>query len=147
MTGVRSFVFAAVAAVCFTQAGCSSSDSSSVTAAGTVTVAGQPLSGAVITLEPMSGTTGPNASVPVLGGQFEIGPEAELHGGQYRVRVSMIPASIRSGIPTKSDDGTTYQLPAADAMIDPAFDGDSKLTCDLRSGEVNPLQFDVRFLK
>ncbi|MCO8124155.1 hypothetical protein NHH03_20595 [Stieleria sp. TO1_6] len=122
--------------------GCTPSARPGVTTTGTVTVDGQPLSGAVLTLEPINETTGPNASVPVLGGRFEIDASAGLHGGDYRARVSMIPAEIRASIPATAG----YELPPPSAVIDPAFDGDSQLKCHLTPDDDNPLEFAVRFL-
>ncbi|QEF99140.1 hypothetical protein Mal15_32000 [Stieleria maiorica] len=123
--------------------GCSSPTRPSVSASGTVVVDGEPLSGAVITLEPMRGTTGPNASVPVFDGAFEIPASAALHGGTYRVHVAMIPAEILAGLP----DPQSKSLPPAGAVIDPAFDADSNLTCQLIPDQTNTLTFAVKFLK
>lgn len=122
--------------------GCRSEPALSLSASGTVTADGRPLSGAVITFEPVSPTTGPNASVPVFDGKFVIPAEAELHGGTYRVRVAMIPAELRQNIPAEQ----AGSMPPDDAVIDPAFDADSTLTCELVADQANTLSFAVDFL-
>ncbi|TWU47774.1 hypothetical protein [Rubripirellula reticaptiva] len=122
--------------------GCSSGHESTVTANGILSVRGKPLSGAVITLEPMSGTTGPNASVPVFGGKFSVPATADLHGGTYRVRVAMIPRELCKGLPAEQ----AALLPPADTMIDPAFDANSQLVCELKPDHSNSLKFEVEFL-
>ena len=122
--------------------GCGAATENGVTASGTVIVGGDRLSGAVITLEPISGTTGPNASAPVLEGQFEITTEAGLHGGLYRVRVSMIPKNILGLIPNEAG----IALPPENAVIHPRYDADSQLTWQLNRGEENEAEFMVEFL-
>jgi hypothetical protein len=124
-------------------AGCQTESGPIVAASGQVNAGGKPLSGAVIMFEPMSGTTGPNASVPVMGGRFEVLATQGLHGGDYRVRLSMIPASIRQSIP--ADAG--FDMPAADAVISPRFDVESDLSCTLVADHSNQLTFEVDFLK
>lgn len=123
--------------------GCSKEKPRGVTASGQVLVGDSPLTGAVVTLEPIAGTRGPNASAPVFGGQFEIGTETGLSGGKYRVRIAMMPPEIRSTIP--ADAG--YELPPSTAVIDPSFDANSRLACDLDSSSSSKLQFTVHFLK
>ncbi|QDV44624.1 hypothetical protein Enr13x_44920 [Stieleria neptunia] len=123
--------------------GCTPPSQPSVTATGTVHVGGEPLSGAVVTLEPMRQTTGPNASAPVFDGKFQVPAAAGLHGGTYRVRVAMIPAELLGGLPAQQ----AASLPPADAVIDPAFDAESQLTCELKPGQPNVLAFAVEFLK
>jgi hypothetical protein len=122
--------------------GCGQESASGVPAAGRIDVDGQPLSGAVVTFEPIGETTGPNASVAIWKGEFEVQPEAGLHGGNYRVRVSLLPPEVRSELPV---DGAV-ELPPKDAVIDPAFDAQSQLTCELNTESDNRLQFSVRYL-
>ena len=122
--------------------GCGSPPAQGVTAKGDVTVGDDPLSGAVITLEPMRGTAGPNASAAILDGHFEFAADAGLRGGRYRVRISMIPAEIRKGLPPEF----AGSMPSADAMIDPRYDGASELTCELTPDQTNKLTFTVEFL-
>ncbi|TWU56811.1 hypothetical protein Poly51_27280 [Rubripirellula tenax] len=126
--------------ICLT--GCNPPPSPTLTASGTVVVRGKPLSGAVITLEPMRETKGPNASVPIFDGRFEVPADAGLHGGMYRVRIAMIPAEIRKAIPADQ----AKSMPPDDAMIDPAFDASSQLTCELKPDHANALAFAVEFL-
>ncbi len=132
-----------VVLICIAVGGCNAPVQSVVTASGRVDVGGQPLSGGVVTLEPISPTTGPNASAPVFAGKFDVPATAGLHGGTYRVRVSMIPAEIRETLPT--DQG--FSLPPENAVIAPAFDADSRLTCELIPDQQNVLAFEVAFLK
>ncbi|WP_182865240.1 hypothetical protein [Stieleria mannarensis] len=150
--GVRpAFVFALTLMVAL--GGCSAPPQPSVSATGTVTVdgdplsgtplSGAPLSGAVVTLEPMRDTTGPNASAPVFDGTFEIPVTAGLHGGTYRVRIAMIPAELLDGLP----DQQAKSLPPPGTVIDPAFDAESDLSCQLIPDQTNKLTFEVKFLK
>ncbi len=123
--------------------GCGAKSPSGVSAVGTVNVLGEPLSGAVITLEPIAGTAGTNASTSIFDGKFRFGPEAELEGGEYQVRFTMIPLGIREALPSEQ----LEQLPPRDAVIGPEYDGDSHLRCDLKPGQENVLKFDITFLK
>lgn len=95
-----------------------------------------------MTLEPLSGTEGPNASAPVFHGRFDFKPDAGLRGGTYRVRISMIPLALRETLPPAQ----AAALPPADAVIDPAFDAKSNLKCELDRGADNTLEFSVSFL-
>lgn len=122
--------------------GCQTKSEPVVTATGQVTADDEPLSGAVVTFEPIHPTTGPNASVPVFNGKFDLAANAGLHGGDYRVRIAMVPAEIRRGIPTDQ----VGWMPPDDAVIDPAFDADSNLSCTLKPDQDNVLSFQVEFL-
>ncbi|WP_259636178.1 carboxypeptidase-like regulatory domain-containing protein [Stieleria sedimenti] len=137
------FATALVLAMILLTTGCNSPPQPNVTATGTVHVAGEPLSGAVITLEPMRQTTGPNASAPVFDGRFEVPASAGLHGGTYRVRVAMIPTELLVKLPSEQ----AASLPPAGAVIDPSFDAESQLSCDLKPDQPNALAFAVEFLK
>lgn len=119
--------------------GCRGNDQSTVSASGKVQVEGQDVSGLVITLQPIAPTTGPKATVPVFGGEFTIGPEAGLHGGQYRVRFSVMPAEILSQLPEDKRIG----LVPAGQFVTRAFDVDSQLKWRLDRGEANENNFDV----
>lgn len=134
---------AALGLVVVFNTGCSKKDPEGTSASGTVLAGDTPLTGALITLEPIGATKGPNASAPVFGGQFEIGPDQGLLGGKYRVRLAMIPAELRSTIPKDSG----YEIPPSNSVIDPSFDANSQLTCDLPPGINSELKFSVRFLK
>lgn len=130
-------------ALCLLSVGCGDDPKSIVEAVGTVHVDGKPLSGAVITFEPTGRTTGPNVTVPIFDGKFTISHNANLHGGKYIVRLSMIPAEIRNQIPPAQ----ASSLPDENAVISPRFDAESTLTCDLKTGQENVLTFDVAFKK
>ena len=136
-------------ATCFTASllllcvGCGDQNATAVTATGTVSVGNQPLSGAVITLEPIGNTTGPNASAAIFDGKFQFPADAGLHGGRYRVRFSMIPAGIIKTIP---NDGSV-RLPPADASIAPAYDLHSQLEWELLPQQGNESDFQVEFLR
>ena len=126
----------------FSQLGCHGKRERPIaTVSGTVTVGDQPVSAVVLTLEPMSGTSGPNASVPVWNGGFEISQDAGLHGGRYRVRFSMVPFGIREKIPRNA--GMT--LPPADAVIAPKYNSQSQTVCELTPSENNILHFRIEF--
>ncbi|MCA9138410.1 MAG: carboxypeptidase regulatory-like domain-containing protein [Planctomycetales bacterium] len=122
--------------------GCNRAEQTDVSVIGTVTAAGAPLSGAVITLEPIAPTGGPNASVAVFDGRFRIGSDADLRGGRYRARVSMIPIEIRQSIPANA----VQSMPSGDVVIDPRFDANSELVCELNVGQANRLDFSVDYL-
>ncbi|WP_145207764.1 carboxypeptidase-like regulatory domain-containing protein [Planctomycetes bacterium TBK1r] len=137
------FAATSVLAMMLLTTGCTTPSQPNVTATGTVHVSGEPLSGAVITLEPMRQTTGPNASAPVFDGRFQVPASAGLHGGTYRVRVAMIPAELLAKLPSEQ----AASLPPADSVIDPSFDAESQLTCELKPDQPNALAFVVEFLK
>ncbi len=141
---MRTFdaIFCSFLIVTLLTVGCGADAENGVTASGTVTVGIDRLSGAVITLEPISGTTGPNASAPVLEGRFAITAEAGLHGGLYRVRVSMIPKNILALIPNEAG----VELPPDNAVIHPRYDANSQLTWQLNRGDENEANFKVEFL-
>ncbi len=126
-----------------TATGCGGDVAAGLTVSGTVTCEGKPLSGAVVTLEPLPGTTGPNASAPVLDGKFRVESDAGLHGGSYRARFEMIPIELRKAIPAEH----AGNLPPDDAVIDPDYDANSKQTCKLVAEQENSLEFEIEFLK
>ena len=130
----------ALSALLFT--GCREPNGSYAMVSGTVTVDGQPLSGAIVTFEPLDGTPGKNASASVFDGQFQISGDAQLHGGNYLARISMMP----SGILRKLPDAQRQSLPPANSVIDPAFDSNSRLRCTLAPGQENSLAFQIHFL-
>ncbi len=138
--------FAFCLAICLTSSlafvGCGDRPTGGVAAHGTVTVDGRPLSGAVITMEPIEGTKGPNASAPVFEGKFQFTQQAGLLGGTYLARVSMIPPELRSKLPPQQ----AATLPPKDAVISPDYDDRSSLRCELIQGQANELTFAVRFL-
>jgi len=122
--------------------GCGGEPQSSVAASGRVLVDGRPLSGAIITFEPMTGTTGPSASAPVFDGSFELTASSELQGGTYRVRIAMLPADLLRSLPPEQ----RLTLPPAGSMIDPAYDENSLMQCELTPGANDALEFSVQFL-
>jgi hypothetical protein len=75
---------------------------SGVVVTGTVKFGGNPLSVAVVTLEPErgSGTTGPGALVWARGGRFRIDSSRNLKPGKYVVRVSQTPLDPSQAQPT-----------------------------------------------
>ena len=139
----RRICYLAVGLLCLWACGCSPPTIQGVTATGTVSAEDAPLSGAFITLEPMGNTTGPNATAPIFNGQFVFAEDAGLAGGKYRIRFAMIPAEIRRSIP--ADQMTS--MPPDDAVIAPAYDTNSKLSCELKPGQENSLSYEVEFLK
>ena len=136
----RSCVFAALLLVA--AVGCRGDRVDAVTATGQVTVDGKPLSGATITFEPIDSTAGPSATVPIFAGRFDLASQAELRTGKFRVRIAMIPAEILASFPPEQQ----TLLPPKDAVISPAFDANSTLTCTLQSDQPNKLHFEVGFL-
>lgn len=120
--------------------GCGQTQVDPATASGAVTSQGSPLSGALITLQPLQGTPGPTASAPILDGQFEFIPAHQLAGGTYRVRFMMIPAEVRAQLPLDQ----RQKFPPADAVIAPQFDARSQLQCQLQPGAHTELEFEVQ---
>lgn len=137
---IACFVIACLALAC---AGCSDASKSFAAASGTITAAGRPLSGAVVTFEPLAGTTGPNASVGVFDGKFDVPASSELHGGTYRVRVEMMPSELLAAIPQPQQ----KSLPPTGSVIAPAYDVNSQMQCDLRPGQNDALSYEVEFLR
>jgi hypothetical protein len=112
-----------------------------VSVSGQVTVSGQPLSGAIISWEPIQGTPGPKASAPVFNGAYEIAPSAKLYPGQYRVRICMMPAEMLNLIQSEEP----FNLPPAGRAISREFDSDSQLTAELQLGTENRYDWEVKF--
>lgn len=136
-------MLAVISNLLFTSGGCELSTSIEPTlATGTVNADGKPLSGAVISLQPVGTTTGPNASTSVLNGKFEFGPVAELHGGTYRVEISILPSEILAKFPASQ----SADLPPAGSVIQRQFDADSILRCELLPGQTNRLEFNVKMI-
>lgn len=126
--------------VSLTMVGCQKA-SPSVTASGKVRVGDSVVSGVVITLQPISSTTGPQATVAVFGGDFDIGPEAGLHGGKYRVRFSVMPSEIIALLPPEQKVG----LVPVNRYVTREFDIDSQLTWELSSEVDNSKEFEIEF--
>jgi len=122
--------------------GCQRSAGDGVAVSGVVEADGRPVSGVVITLEPIRGTTGPNASSAVFDGRFEIPSDAGLHGGEYRARFSMIPAELRASLPPE----VAATLPPEGAAIDPAYDANSQLSCSVEYDRGDDSRFEIEFL-
>ncbi|WP_404307104.1 hypothetical protein [Neorhodopirellula lusitana] len=119
--------------------GCSTDDSHTTTATGNVTCKGQPLSGVMITLQPIAPTTGPKASAPVFSGKFDFDKTTGLHGGSYRVRFSLMPTKIRKTIPVEHATG----LPPDNAVIGDQYDERSNLTWELSVNQPNEKNFEI----
>lgn len=137
-----TFQLTMLTVACTFAVGCDSTAPPLLSVTGTVRADGQPLSAAIVTLEPIQSTTGPNASAPVIGGRFEIPADEGLRGGTYRVRVAMMPDSIVQTMPRDAG----FDVPEPGTVISPAFDADSTLSCDLIPGQPNELKLDVQCL-
>ena len=124
--------------------GCWNGDENQTAAvSGRVLVDGSPLTGAVITFEPIEGTKGPKASAPVFGGSYRFETSASLRPGTYRVRISMLPTEISRQLESSVPDQEQLTIP--ERAISPAFDGLSQLTAKLESGENVLNAFEVAF--
>ncbi|KAA1260155.1 hypothetical protein LF1_26940 [Rubripirellula obstinata] len=135
-------MFPAVLALQFAAlSGCQEDVASGLTVHGKVTCNGKPLSGAIVTLDPMSGTSGPIANTAVFDGEFNIGADAGLHGGKYVARFSMLPPEMRKILPPEQ----AAKLPPDNAMIGPEFDANSRLFCELTPNTKNELKFEIEF--
>jgi hypothetical protein len=121
--------------------GCQENTVDAVTVAGTVNCGGKPLSGAIVTLDPMAGTSGPIASSAVFDGKFAIAADSALHGGRYVVRFSMLPPEMRKKLPAEQ----AAKLPRECSVIGPEFDANSQLFCELAPNTKNELKFDIHF--
>ncbi|SRR6056297_3167031 len=127
--------------VVVTPIGCGRSEPAGVTGRGSVTVDGRPLVGAVITLQPIAPTTGPKATAPIFDGKFEIPRSAELHGGTYLVRFTMMPPELRRQLSVESN----VRPPPEDAVIRSDFDSDSRLNWEILPDQENSRRFEVKF--
>ena len=110
-----------------------------VTASGTVSVDGKPVSGLVVSLLPIGGTTGPKAISPVLNGSFTFDAEDRLHGGAYQVRFAVMPAMLLSQMPPEASQFAV----SADQRVPPKFDIDSELTWEISPGADNTSTFEI----
>lgn len=128
--------------LCLAITGCRSGESGYATAEGTVTVDGRPVSGAVVTFEPLEGTGGPKASVPVIEGNYAVPVESRLVGGEYLVRISMIPDEMLGPMRVSLKD----PFPPAGSVIAPAYDAQSTLQRSLIVDQPNRFDFEVELL-
>ena len=121
-------------------AGCGHSAPSHARVSGSVHVDGRPISGAVITFEPIEQTGGPKASAVILDGRYTIESASRLHGGRYLVRISMLPGELLTEIHSRVNDA----FPPPGAEIASNYDSDSNLRCNLSIDQTNELDFEVR---
>ncbi len=127
-----------VVLVALTLGGCQSSDEFA-TASGTVTVEGKPVSGVIIRLVPIAPTTGPKSATTVYNGAFSFDAEERLHGGEYRVRFSVMPANLRAQLPPEQFEG----IVPADKSIAFEYDSKSEITWTITPGAENTSTFDI----
>ncbi|CAL1125475.1 unnamed protein product [Cladocopium goreaui] len=109
------------------------------TASGTVSVEGKPISGMVVTLQPIGTTTGPKATAAIVNGNFTFDEKARLHGGQYLVRFTVMPSSLISRLP---EEASETAVPAG-SVVPRKYDIDSKLTWNLTPGAENTSTFEI----
>ena len=97
-----------------------------VPVSGTVKLGGNPLSSAVVTLEPEagSGTTGAGAVVRARDGHFEIGPERQIAAGKYVVRVSPVPLNVGDDLKISPPQFTPWETKAEIGPDNPPLDLD-----------------------
>lgn len=110
------------------------------TASGTVTVDGKPVTGVIIQLVPIAPTTGPKAATTVYNGSFSFDAEEGLHGGEYRVRFSVMPANLRSQLPPEEFKG----IVPADKSVAFAYDSMSELTWNIKPNAENSSTFEIK---
>jgi hypothetical protein len=113
--------------------GCGDAAPNLVAVSGSITLDGQPLSGAIVTFEPLPGTPGPKASALVVDGNYRIEPAAQLQPGSFRVRVAMLPAEMLKAVAPQ----------AVGRVVSPQFDADSKLSAQLEATAQNHADFAV----
>ena len=123
--------------------GCQGEPNDMVSAKGRVTCQGKPLSGVVLTMEPIGQTKGASISAPVIFGQFDIGSRIGLRQGTYQVRFSMIPDEIRASIPPN----VSEFVPPRGAAVARRYDTDSQLSWTLNSGDANLQNFEIEILQ
>ncbi|MCD0459882.1 hypothetical protein [Roseiconus lacunae] len=121
--------------------GCNREERPVATGSGSVKADDKPVSGIIISLQPLPPTTGPKATAPVFNGKFEFGEQANLHGGKYRVRFTALPSSLLSQVPPESSEG----IIAPGQSIHPDYDVNSTETWELKPGEENTADFEVEF--
>lgn len=119
--------------------GCGGASPEYATISGRVTADGRPVTGAVITFEPTGETGGPKASAAVIGGRYEVSHDGRLEGGEYRVRISMMPDEFLTKLREEQPDA----FPPQDSVIAPEFDSASDLRRALKHGEMNEHDFEI----
>lgn len=119
--------------------GCGGATPEYATVSGSVITDGRPVTGAVITFEPMGETGGPKASAAVIGGRYEISEDGRLEGGEYRVRISMMPDEFLTKLREEQPDA----FPPPGSVIAREFDSASDLRRTLKQGEMNEHDFEI----
>ena len=122
--------------------GCQQASPNVTTVQGGVTVNGRPLSGATIRFDPLPGTKGPKVSAAVFDGVYQVSDKLSMQPGAYRVRIAMAD-ELRPILPAEQ----LEKLPPEGTSIDPSFDINSTLQCDVVAGQMNQFDFDIHFLK
>jgi hypothetical protein len=110
---------------------------------GVVLADRKPLSGAVITFEPMYQTPGPKASSLIMNGRYQIDLAAGLQPGTHRVRISMLPPEINKRLDQAiGSQAANHKKPT---VIATKYDSDSHLTAKLSADKENQCDFSVEF--
>ncbi len=124
--------------------GCSNeAQTRSVRVTGVVLAERKPLSGAVITFEPMEQTPGPKASTLIMNGRYQIDLAAGLQPGTHRVRISMLPPEINKRLDEAiGSQAASHKKPP---VIATKYDSDSALTAKLSADQENQCDFSVEF--
>lgn len=143
MRAPRTLLIGLILLGCFSM-GCDRQGTTySVSVTGRITVAGEPLSGAVITFQPIEGTSGPKASAPVFDGNYRIEPTAKLRPGTFLVRVSMLPPEMIKQLgPQLSIDSAAVN---SGRVIAAQFDSESKTTVELHDNVENEFHWQVSY--
>ncbi len=70
-----------------------------------------------------------------------VAADGRLEGGEYRIRISMMPDEFVSKLHAEQPDA----FPPRGSVIDPSFDTSSDLRRDLHTDRPNGLDFEIEF--
>ncbi|MEM6365983.1 MAG: hypothetical protein AAF745_16260 [Planctomycetota bacterium] len=121
--------------------GCTQQSPKFAVADGKVAIGDSPVSGVVVTLQPIGSTTGRKASAPIFNGEFVFTEDSRLEGGRYRVRFSVMPEELLNGIPEPYRRG----IPVSGQVVPLKFDTNSQITWELQAGGANSNAFQIEF--
>ncbi len=110
---------------------------------GIITAEGKPLSGAVISFEPLELTPGPKASTLIMDGRYQFDLAAGLQPGTHRIRISMLPPEINKRLDEAV--GVTTVDTKKPPVIALKYDSNSQLTAKLSEDKENQCNFSVEF--
>jgi hypothetical protein len=128
----------AVAMVC--TSGCGGDGLSRGAVSGRVTIGGQPLSGGRVLFLPVAPNQGPTVSAAIVDGEYRLSAHQGPVAGRNRVEVEA-DRDVGFAIDDEAAFARRGGRPLPPNPIPPEFNRNSKLVCEIKTGEEN--QFDV----